>query len=435
MIRDALHELKKWKDEKKRKPLIIEGARQVGKTWLMKEFGVRYFSHTAYFMFEHNNVLQSIFQKDLNPRRILEELGYLFGKPLTPETLIILDEIQACPAAVTALKFLNEEYPDYPIVAAGSYLGLATHRGLSFPVGKVDFLTLRPLHFLEFLSALGHDFWRTLIEEGDFERLRILHDPLMNLVRKYLYIGGMPEAVQTFVESDDLNRVRSVQNAILKAYEDDFSKHIPSTELAKVRLLWQSIPGQLAKENRKLTYSTIRKGSRAKEYEDVISWLSACGLIHQVFRVKKPGLPLSAYADITAFKLFPVDVGLLSAQYQLPSKALLGETTILEEFKGSLAEHFVLQEILASTKMQTLYYWSNESSTAEIDFLIQGPMGVIPIEVKSGINLKAKSLKFFIEKYAIQQAIRFSAAHANTNEGLRDLPLYSVSTISRTLDT
>lgn len=435
MIRDALHELKKWKDEKRRKPLIIEGARQVGKTWLMKEFGARYFSHTAYFMFEHNNVLQSIFQKDLNPRRILEELGYLFGKPLTPETLIILDEIQACPAAVTALKFLNEEYPDYPIVAAGSYLGLATHRGLSFPVGKVDFLTLRPLHFLEFLSALGHDFWRTLIEEGDFERLRILHDPLMNLVRKYLYIGGMPEAVQTFVESDDLNRVRSVQNAILKAYEDDFSKHIPSTELAKVRLLWQSIPGQLAKENRKLTYSTIRKGSRAKEYEDVISWLSACGLIHQVFRVKKPGLPLSAYADITAFKLFPVDVGLLSAQYQLPSKALLGETTILEEFKGSLAEHFVLQEILASTKMQTLYYWSNESSTAEIDFLIQGPMGVIPIEVKSGINLKAKSLKFFIEKYAIQQAIRFSAAHANTNEGLRDLPLYSVSTISRTLDT
>ncbi len=394
----------------------------------MKDFGKRYFEKVAYFMFEQNEPLKQIFTRDLNPKRILTELSYLADFKITPQTLIIFDEIQECPAAVTSLKYFSEECPEYPILSAGSYLGLASHRGLSFPVGKVDFLTLYPLNFCEFLDAVGEHMKLEALQTGQIESLRVVHDELMTWVKKYIYIGGMPKVVTTFLETNDMGRVRKEQEKILLSYQNDFSKHIPGVELAKVRMLWASIPSQLAKENKKFIYGAIKKGARAKEFENAISWLTACGLIHQVHRVKKPGLPLRAYMDLAAFKLFMSDVGLLSAMAELQTQTLLGEVAIFEEFKGALAEQYVLQELISSGHRAGLYYWSSETSISEIDFLLQGADSVIPIEVKSGINLKAKSLAVFIQKFNIQKALRFSAANYKKNEVILDVPLYGVST-------
>ncbi len=419
--------LVEWKNSAGRQPLIIQGARQVGKTWLMKEFGKRHFRHVAYFVFEKNERLRQIFTRDLDPKRILSELGYLANALITPETLIVFDEVQECPVAVTALKYFAEECPEYPIIAAGSYLGLATHRGLSFPVGKVDFLTLRPLDFFEFLDAMGEKMKLEALRDGRMDALRVVHDELMDWVKRYIFVGGMPKAVLRFLESRDLAQVRRAQKKILDSYESDFSKHIPSSELGRVRMLWHSIPVQLSKENKKFFYNVLKKGARAKDFEIALSWLGACGLVHQVHRINKAGLPLSTYVDLSAFKLFLSDVGLMSAMAGLTGETLLGNVAIFEEFKGALVEQYVLQELVADERVEKVYYWSNEMSTAEVDFLLQGEDAVVPVEVKSGINLKAKSLKCFIEKHQLRKALRFSSANYKRNDVIIDVPLYGVA--------
>ena len=431
MQRDAMQDLIAWKNSKNHKPLIIQGARQVGKTWLMKEFGKLNFKQTAYFIFEKNTRLQDIFKTDMDTDRILESLGILAGFKITPETLILFDEIQECPEAITALKYFYEQKPEYHIIAAGSLLGVALHKGLSFPVGKVNFLTLYPLSFYEFLSAIGEDLKLEQLKKGNLSILVPFHEELLSLLKKYFFIGGMPEVVLSYAEDHDFQKVRQIQNDILTSYKDDFSKHVPTNEQAKLRMLWNSIPVQLAKENKKFMYGTIQKGARAKEFENAIAWLEACGLVYKVYRIKKPDLPLSAYKDLAAFKLFMVDVGLLSAMSSLDVKTLLDKNEFFEEFKGSLTEQYVLQQLISCSKDLVVTYWTNESNTNEIDFVVQYKNEIIPIEAKASTNLKAKSLNWYIEKFHPTKALRFSGANFKQNNIITDYPLYSVPEFMR----
>ncbi len=425
MDRKLLIDLKKWKDNPNRMPLILQGARQVGKTWLLTEFGQCCFKNVTYFVFEKNSVLSETFKTDMNVARIMETLSILSGKKITQDTLIIFDEIQECPEAVTFLKYFCEQRPGHYLVAAGSYLGIAEHQGLSFPVGKVEFLTLYPLDFLEFLRAMGEALICDAIERKNFDVLRPLHDTLIMWVKKYLYVGGMPKVVADFQSHGDYVRVRNLQNGILTAYTKDFSKHVPTGDLAKLRVLWQSIPSQLAKENKKFVYGAVKPNGRAREYENAISWLCSCGLVYQIYRVKKPSFPLRAYEDLNVFKLFLVDVGLLSALSNLNIKTILEKTMVFEEFKGALTEQFVLQQFKATKHNIDICYWSNNSSTSEIDFLVQDEDEIVPIEVKAGINLQSKSLTSFISKFGISKAFRFSAATYKKNEVIVDSPLYA----------
>lgn len=426
MKREAMQDLIDWKNSKNRKPLIIQGARQVGKTWLMKEFGKLHFKQTAYFIFEKNTRLQDIFKPDMDTDRILESLGILAGFKITPETLILFDEIQECPEAITSLKYFYEQKPEYHIIAAGSLLGVALHSGLSFPVGKVSFLTLYPLNFYEFLGAIGAELKLEQLEKGNLSILEPFHEELLSLLKKYFFIGGMPEVVLSYVQEKDFQKVRQLQNDILTSYQDDFSKHIPKNEQAKLRMLWDSIPTQLAKENKKFMYGTIQKGARAKEFENAIAWLEACGLVYRVNRIKKPDLPLNGYKDLSAFKLFMVDIGLLSAMSSLDVKTLLDKNDIFEEFKGALTEQYVLQQLIAQSKDLVIAYWTNDSNTNEIDFVIQYENEIIPVEVKASTNLKAKSLTWYIEKFHPTKALRFSGANFKQNEVITDYPLYAV---------
>ncbi len=425
MYRNLIQSLVKWKDSANRKPLVLQGARQVGKTWLMKEFGACYFKRVAYFMFEKNKPLQDVFAEDMNTDRILEALSLLAGFKINEDDLIIFDEIQACPDALTSLKFFCEEKRGYHILAAGSLLGVALHKGVSFPVGKVNTLTLNPLSFFEFLNAVGETEKCRAILDGKFSLLKPLHNDLLMWVKRYMYIGGMPEVVADYIENRDFVSVRQVQKEILSNYQKDFSKHIPKDELPKVQMIWKSIPSQLAKDNQKFIYGAIKPGARAKNFEDAIGWLESCGLIHKIHRVKKPDFPLSAYTDLSAFKLFVSDVGLLSAMSHLDAKILLEGSKLFEEFKGALAEQYVLQQLLAYEQDLDVHYWTNETSTSEIDFVIQSENEIIPIEVKAGINLKAKSLQVFIDKFKIAHAKRYSAADYKQNEIITDIPLYA----------
>ncbi len=393
----------------------------------MKEFGKNHFEKVAYFNFEENENLKMYFERDYNVERILEDLGIVARFKLTPQTLIIFDEIQSCPRAITSLKYFCENAPEYPIVSAGSLLGVWLHGGHSFPVGKVDLLTLYPLTFSEFLGALGLDMWRDCLARGTVESLQIVHHELMRALRKYLYVGGMPAVVMDYIVNQDFARVRTQQELILENYQKDFSKHIPSVELAKVQMVWNSIASQLAKENKKFIYGAIKKGARAKDFENAILWLRACGLIYQIHRVKKPAMPLNAYEDLSAFKLFAVDVGLLSAMSKLDVQALLGDEAIFEEFKGALAEQYVLQELIPWHKSLSIHYWTNDAATNEIDFLVQHAVEIVPVEVKAGLNLQSKSLSAFMSKYNSRMAWRFSAANYKQNEVITDFPLYAVS--------
>jgi hypothetical protein len=426
MERHAMQALIAWKNNKNRKPLILQGARQVGKTWLMKEFGKTQFKKYAYFIFEKNEKLQSIFKGDLKTNRILESLEILAGFKITPDTLIIFDEIQECPDAITSLKYFNEELPEYPIIAAGSLLGVALHKGLSFPVGKVNFMTLYPLSFFEFLDAIGETVKLNYLQQEKLDVLAPFHDDLIALVKKYFFIGGMPEAVNSYAKEKDFNQVRTIQKEILRAYADDFSKHIPTGEQAKLRLVWDSIPSQLSKENRKFVYGHIQKGARAKEFENAIAWLESCGLIYKINRIKKPDLPLAAYKDLSAFKLFTVDIGLLSAMAALDATTLISGNEFFEEFKGALTEQYVLQQLMLYEDRLNIYYWTNENSTNEVDFLVQKSNEIIPIEVKAATNLQAKSLKTYISEFKPSKAIRYSGATFKKNDVIHDVPLYDI---------
>lgn len=426
MERQAMQYLNNWKDKKNRKPIIIKGARQVGKTWLMKEFGKSNFKQTAYVNFESSNFLKNLFVENFDIKRIISAIGIETGLQINArDTLIILDEIQEADGGITALKYFYENAPEYYIVAAGSLLGISLHKHTSFPVGKVDFIDLYPLNFEEFLLARGELQLLTLISTKDWELVKQFKLKYINLLRQYYYVGGMPEAVLYFSETEDYHEVRQIQNRILTSYEQDFSKHAPTEIVPRIRMLWNAIPAQLAKENRKFIYSAVKKGSRAKDFELALSWLSDCGLVHKVNRISKPGIPLKAYEDFNAFKLFTVDVGLLAAMGNISARTLLNGNAIFEEFKGALTEQYVLQQLKTMEEM-AIYYWSSEKSSGEIDFILQHGENIFPVEVKAEENLQAKSLKAFYQKYPNTIAVRTSMSDYRKEDWITNIPLYSI---------
>ena len=426
MKRDALSVLIKWKDSKFRKPLVIKGARQVGKTWLMKEFGSHHYTNVAYINFENNDRMKQLFEVDFDVQRIIAGLQIETNSQIDHKTLIVFDEIQEVPKALTSLKYFHENAPQYHLLAAGSALGIALHQGYSFPVGKVDFLNLYPLTFLEFLQATNNDQLVELIKNHDLDLMKVFKDKLIDLLKHYYFIGGMPEAIFVFTETSDLNQVRDFHKRLLFAYEQDFSKHVPATILPRVRLTWNSIPAQLAKENRKFIYGLVKEGARAREFEIALQWLQDMDLASKVFRISKPGLPLSAYQDQNSFKLFVNDVGLLCTFSNLDMKSLLEGNRIFEEFKGALTEQLVFQELRANMK-NCPYYWSAEKGTAELDFIIEDSGNIIPIEVKASNNLRAKSLKSFYEQFKPVKSIRTSMSDYRNEGWLVNIPLYSLS--------
>ena len=430
MFRRSMDDLVKWKNAKNRKPLIIRGARQVGKTWLMKEFGKTNYEKCAYINFDYNERMESLFSGNLDIERIVTALQIEAGVAIEAEnTLIIFDEVQEVPRALTSLKYFCENAPQYHIVAAGSLLGVALHPGTSFPVGKVEFLDLYPLDFLEFLLAMGKDNLVKLLESEDFSLITSFKGKFIDLLKQYYYIGGMPEVVASFIAARDYGKVREIQKRILIAYEQDFSKHAPNETVPRIRMLWSSAPAQLARENRKFIYGLIRQGARAREYELAMTWLIDCGLVYKVSRISKPDMPLMAYQDFNAFKLFVLDVGLLGAMSELDIKSLLEGNKIFEEFKGALTEQYVLQQLIASKKA-TPYYWSAEKGTAEIDFIFQIDSNIVPLEVKAAENLQAKSLKSYCQKYEPRYAIRTSMSDYRQEEWLTNVPLYAINILS-----
>ena len=429
MYRFAIEELKKWKARENRKPLIIRGARQVGKTWLMKEFGASSYKQTVYINFDSNTQMQWLFDGDLDVQRIIIGLELYIGYKIDPEKmLLVFDEIQEVPKALTSLKYFNENAPQYQIVCAGGLLGIALHDGTSFPVGKVEFLDLYPLSFYEFLTALGKGRFVSLLKDQEYSTASNFRQVYIDYLKQYYYIGGMPEVVQAFVDNKDFNEARTIQQRILSAYEQDISKHAPNEAVPRIRMIWNSIPSQLAKENKKFIYGLIKEGARAKDYELALLWLSDCGLVHKVNRVTVPNLPLKAYEDLRAFKLFFVDIGLLSCLAGLRQNVLLDGNELFKEFKGALTEQYVLQELKTRKGIQC-YYWTAERGTAEVDFVVGNGADVFPIEVKAEINLQAKSLKVFHEKYRPAKSIRTSMADYKDEGWLINLPLWAVENI------
>ncbi len=430
MYRIAMENLLKWKNNKNRKPLIIEGARQVGKTWLMKEFGKEHFSDTVYINFDSNRRMAELFSSDLNTERIIVGLELYAGKKINAEsTLIIFDEVQEVPRALSSLKYFCEEAPQYHIVCAGSLLGIALHEGTSFPVGKVDFLKLYPLSFKEFLQAMGKEQFAELLDKQDYQMINAFKQIYIEALKQYYFVGGMPEVVQNFSEQKDFNEVRKLQKRILDAYEQDFSKHAPNQIVPKIRMVWNSISSQLAKENKKFVYGLVREGARAKEYETAIMWLSDCGLVHKISRVNVAKIPLKAYEDLKAFKLFLVDVGLLGCMAGLSQYTLLDGNDLFVEFKGALTEQFVCQQ-LKTTEDLGVYYYTNDRGSCEIDFVVDTGKMIIPVEVKAEVNLRAKSLKSYCEKFSPELSVRTSMADFKKDDRLIDLPLYAIDQLS-----
>ncbi len=426
MYREKLSDLIRWKEDKFRKPLIVRGARQVGKTWLLQEFGRTSYKKMVYVNFEEVQTLQNLFVNDFDIDRIITVLEIYSHISISHEdTLIIFDEIQSAERGLTSLKYFCENAPQYHIIAAGSLLGMGLHSHISFPVGKVDFMDLRPLSFSEFLISINEQSLSEAIKLKNWSIVSIFSEKLKEYLRYYFYIGGMPEVVDAFIQTKDWQLVRRIQNRILNSYEGDFSKHAPIEVVPRIRMVWQSIPSQLAKENKKFVYGVIREGSRAKDYELAIQWLVDCGLLLKSHRVTKPGLPLSAYQDLSVFKLFLHDVGLLGAMSGLNVKTIIEGDTIFTEFKGALTEQYVMQQLKLCSE-RCIGYWTNERSTSEVDFIIQDAGEVIPIEVKSGENTKSKSFKLFCEKYSSKKAIKTSLTDYKEESWFTNIPLYAI---------
>ncbi len=431
MYRNKIEDLKLWKESKNRKPLIIRGARQVGKTWLMKEFGKNYYEKCAYINFDDNTRMKNLFEEDFDLNKIIQGLKIESGVNIEPQnTLIIFDEIQETPKALKALKYFCENANEYHIISAGSLLGVAMHQGTSFPVGKVDFLNLSPLSFIEFIDALGENDLLDILKRNDFDLINVFSTKFKEYLKLYYYIGGMPEAVNSYIQEKNLVEVRNIQNKLLEAYEQDFSKHAPNNIVPRIRALWNNIPTQLAKENKKFIYGLVKEGARAREYELALSWLIDCGLVYQINRVNSNKIPLSAYQDFSAFKLYLLDVGLLSAMSGIDDKTILEGNEIFEEFKGSLTEQFVLCQLRECTNLN-VFYWSSDTGTAEIDFITQIGKHTIPIEVKACENLQSKILKSFINKYDSKINIRTSMSNYRQEEKLINIPLYSIGNIEK----
>lgn len=431
MYRVAIEKLLKWKQSKRRKPLIIEGARQSGKTWLMKEFGEQAYADTVYINFDSNSRMAELFACDLDTDRLIMGLELYAGHKIDPNnSLIIFDEVQEVPRALTSLKYFYENAPQYHIICAGSLLGIALHQGTSFPVGKVDFLKLYPLSFKEFLMALGNERFAELLDKQDFELVTSFKKTYIDALKHYYFVGGMPEAVQSFAENKDFSEVREIQKRILTAYEQDFSKHAPNDIVPRIRMLWNSIPSQLTKENKKFIYGLVREGARAKEYETAIMWLSDCGLVHKVSRVNAASIPMRGYEDLKAFKLFIVDVGLLGCMAGLRQRTLLDGNDLFVEFKGALTEQYVCQQLKTIEDLD-VYYYTNERGSCEVNFVVDTGERIVPIEVKAEVNLKAKSLKTYQEKFSPEISVRTSMADYKKEEWLVNLPLYAIDQIDK----
>jgi len=426
MKRYAIEYLIKWQESSVRKPLIIRGARQVGKTWLMKEFGNNYYKSIAYVNFESSQSLRQLFLKDFDIKRIVTAIEIETGVSIDEaNTLIILDEIQEVERGITSLKYFYEEAPQYHVMAAGSLLGIGLHQNTSFPVGKVEFMELHPMGFSEFLEAAGHSRLVELINNCDWELIRTFKEIFIDLLKHYYFTGGMSEAVLEYVASNDFTKIRTIQKNILIGYEQDFSKHASPAMAQRIKQLWDSIPAQLAKENRKFIYGAVKKGARAKDFEMALNWLFNSGIVYKVHRISKPGLPLKAYEDFSAFKLFFIDTGLLGAMSNLSVKAIIKGNSIFEEFKGALTEQYVLQQFVLRFH-NGIYYWSAERSSGEIDFIVQDEDVVIPVEVKAEENLKAKSLKAFAQRYPETKAVRVSMSDYRKEHQLVNIPLFAL---------
>ena len=431
MYRIAIEKLFKWKESKYRKPLIIEGARQVGKTWLMKEFGRQAYKDTVYINFDSNSRVEGLFASDLDTGRLIMGLELYAGRKINPNnTLLIFDEVQEVPRALASLKYFYENAPQYHIFCAGSLLGIALHEGTSFPVGKVDFLKLYPLSFREFLMATDKERFAELLDKQDFQMIASFRQTYIDALKHYYFVGGMPEAVRSFAENKDFNEVSDIQKRILAAYEQDFSKHAPNEIVPKIRMLWNAIPSQLAKENKKFIYGLVREGARAKEYETAIMWLSDCGLVHKVSRVNAAGIPLKAYEDLKAFKLFVVDVGLLGCMAGLHQRTLLDGNDLFVEFKGALTEQYVCQQ-LKTIENLGVYYYTNDRGSCEVDFVVDTGEQIIPVEVKAEVNLRAKSLKTYQEKFSPDVSVRTSMTDYKKEDWLINLPLYAIEYITK----
>lgn len=426
MYRSAINALLQWKNKDNRKPLIIMGARQVGKTWLMKEFGRTNYDKVAYISFYNNKRMDEVFQNDFDVKRIIMNLNIEAGVTITPgDTLIILDEIQDSPKVLESLKYFCEEAPQYHVVAAGSLLGVTIHEGVSYPVGKVDLLDLYPLNFREFLYAMEEQGLADALETKDYTLIDNFSDKYLFWLKNYYYTGGMPAVVDAFRMHRDYAEVRQIQNDIVRQYEGDFGKHIDTHTLPRIRLVWDSVPMQLAKENKKFFFGQIKKGARSSEYELAIQWLVDCGLVYKVNRVNEPNMPLKAYKSMNAYKLFLLDVGLLGALSELEAESILDGNDIFVEFKGALTEQYVLQQLISDTRY-TPYYFGTEKATFEQDFLVQRGKDIVPIEVKVGDNIRSQSLKAYCDKYHPNKAVRFSTLKYIDQGWMENIPLYAV---------
>lgn len=424
MERFLMEKLVAWKDKPRRKPLILNGARQVGKTWLLKEFGRKHFSNVAYVNLDDNPRMHEQFELGYDIPRIISAIQFETGQVVSEDsTLIILDEIQACPKALTSLKYFCENTPEYAVAAAGSLLGITVHEGSGYPVGKVNTLDLHPLHFREFLVATGNQNLCELIDSGDTDLINSFSSKFIPLLRQYYYVGGMPEAVSAFLERGLLENAREVQLEILQGYERDISKHLNRTETEYALAAWRSIPAHLGRENKKFVFSHIAEGARARNYQAGITWLTQAGVTTLVRRISKPGIPLQPYADDMAFKLFLVDIGLLGAMSHLDKETVIGGSDIFEEFKGALTEQYVCQQLVSDCGIAP-YYWSAENSSGEIDFLVQKSNNVFAIEVKAEENLRSKSLRAFKNAHPDIASVRFSLSGYREQDWMRNVPLY-----------
>ena len=425
MKRDAIKYLYEWKSRANHKPMIVRGARQVGKTWLMRAFAEEAYDRYVYVNFEDNELIRNVFERDFDIERIILALQVATGEVIDKDTLLIFDEIQEAPKGLTALKYFYEKAPEYSILAAGSLLGISMHEAVSFPVGKVEFMDLCPLSFREFLNALGQSQLVTVLEKEDWELMSLFYNKLVEYLKIYYFIGGMPGVVMEYLDTKDFNRVRVVQQEILNAYDNDFSKHAPNKEVPRLRMVWRSVLAQLAKDNKKFIYGMLKEGARAKEFEIALEWLQDAGLLYKVNRTKAGKMPLTAYEDFAAFKVFILDVGLLSAMGKLTSQIILDGDVIFEEFKGALTEQYVFQQ-LKMHKDIDIYYWSADNSSGEIDFIVQKEGVITPIEVKSSENLQSKSLLAFIKRHPELKGLRFSMSEYKDQEWMKNKPLYSI---------
>lgn len=436
MDRKVFKDLMSWKEHSGRKPLLIQGARQVGKTWLMREFGRREYVNTAYLSFSDQPEAAAIFEPGYSVQGIVQGISLLTGQPVEAgRTLIILDEVQECERALNSLKFMRENAPEYHIMAAGSLLGVAVRaRKMSFPVGQVDMLTLRPLCFEEFLKASGEESLAQVLSSGNVGMLRVAHEKLVRLLKEYLYVGGMPEVVATYAVNRDFAEARRIQQQIIQGYERDFSKYTAARDVPRIHAVWNAIPQQLAKDNRKFVYKYLGEGARAREYEMAVEWLLICGLLHRVRRVSKPGIPLAGYESQTAFKLYSLDCGLLGAMSRLDARSLVEGHAVFEEFKGALTEQYVLQELLSNRDIPVAY-WEADGGTAEVDFVAQLGSQIAPIEVKAGVNLRARSLASYKQRYAPECGIRTSLAPWERQDWLCNVPLYAIGSAEALMET